>query len=173
MKTPKREQIRALTQGAMVCALTVVLSEIRLYRMPLGGSITGDMIPVIVYALLWGSKRGFFTGVAAGTLQFLVKAEVYHPVQVIMDYPLAYGVLGFAGLLREKPYAAVAFASILRLIIHTISGIVFFSSFTPEGWQVWKYSLAYNASFLIPSAILATAAVKLTLLIKKRLKVIG
>jgi thiamine transporter len=49
---------------------------------------------------------------------------------------------------------AVVVASALRLIVHILSGVIFFGSYAPEGQNVWAYSTIYNATFLIPTTII-------------------
>ncbi|HEV2093551.1 MAG TPA: energy-coupled thiamine transporter ThiT, partial [Rubrobacter sp.] len=51
-----------------------------------------------------------------------------------------------------------------RFVCHFISGIVFFASYAPEGWNPYLYSAAYNAAYLVPS--LAIALVVVVLLLK-------
>ena len=77
-------------------------------------------------------------------------------MQVILDYPAAFLVLGVAGfgLLRQVRWLGVITGSLLRLILHVLSGVIFFAEYTPEGSSVWGYSLGYNAGYLVPSAVI-------------------
>ena len=50
--------LRALTEGAIMVAAAQVLSMIKLWEMPWGGSITLAMIPILLYAVRWGLGPG-------------------------------------------------------------------------------------------------------------------
>ena len=153
---------RMLAEIGVAVALAVVLNFLKLWRMPQGGSISLEMLPILIVAFRWGAGAGIFSGLAYGLLQLMFGAYIIHPVQLIMDYPLPYMILGVAGLfsIRKdgvlKPlrmFWAVLVAGILRLIVHILSGVIFFGSYAPEGQNVWIYSTVYNASFLIPTTI--------------------
>lgn len=154
---------RMLAEIGVAVALAVVLNFLKLWRMPQGGSISLEMLPVLVIAFRWGLGAGMFSGLAYGLLQLMFGAYIIHPVQLIMDYPLPYMVLGVAGMFKIrkddiiqplKMFWAVLVASALRLIVHILSGVIFFSSYAPEGQNVWLYSTIYNATFLIPTTII-------------------
>ncbi|RAK08106.1 thiamine transporter [Halanaerobium saccharolyticum] len=153
---------RMMAEIGVAVALAVVLNFLKLWRMPQGGSVTLEMLPIFVIAFRWGLGAGMFSGLAYGLLQLMFGAYIIHPVQLIMDYPLPYMVLGVAGMFKIrkdkiiqplKMFWAVVVASALRLIVHIISGVIFFSSYAPEGQNVWVYSTVYNATFLIPTTI--------------------
>jgi thiamine transporter len=104
---------------------------------------------------------------------------IFHPVQVFLDYPLAYALVGvsgaFAPLLRRYAeskkvglvlgtIAVASCAGVLdRFVSHVISGIVFFGANTPEGQNVLWYSVVYNASYLLPSFVVTLPVVMLTI----------
>ena len=71
MSTKNHLRIRALTEGAMLVAAAQVLSLLKLYEVPQGGSVTAAMFPVLLYAVRWGLGRGRLAGVAFGTLQLI------------------------------------------------------------------------------------------------------
>jgi thiamine transporter len=90
-----------------------------------------------------------------------------HPLQILLDYPLAFGALGLAGLFKPTVRGAVlgaTFAVFARFVCHFLSGVIFFSSYAPEGWNPYLYSAAYNAAYLAPS--LAIAIVVTVVLLK-------
>lgn len=153
---------RMLAEIGVAVALAVVLNFLKLWRMPQGGSVSLEMLPIFVIAFRWGVGAGMFSGLVYGLLQLMFGAYIIHPVQLIMDYPLPYFVLGLAGLFEVKKdeiiqplkiLAAVVIASSCRLLVHILSGVIFFASYAPEGQNVWIYSTIYNASFLIPTTI--------------------
>jgi thiamine transporter len=145
---------RVLTEAAIAVALAFVLANFPLFKMPFGGTVSLEMIPVILLALRQGWKVGVVAGAAYGLLNLAIDPYVVHPVQFILDYPLAFGALGLAGLFKPTVRGAVLGATVAvlaRFACHFLSGVVFFASFAPEGWNPYLYSAAYNATYLAPS----------------------
>ena len=154
---------RVLTEAALAVALAFVLGLIKVFEMPFGGSISLEMVPLILLALRQGPWVGIAAGAAYGLLD-LITPPVFavHPVQVLFDYPLAFGVLGLAGFFRPTVRGAIlgtVVAVLARFLCHFVSGVVFFASYAPEGWNLYLYSAAYNAAYLIPSLAVALIAV--------------
>ena len=148
------------TGAALAIVLGLVCKALPLPRLPYGGSITLESIPILYVALWLGWRAGVQTGVLCGLLQLLLDAHIYHPVQVLLDYPVAFGLLGLAPLVGYT-IPGIVLGCALRFVSHFTSGIVFFASFAPEGTSVWAYSATYNASYIIPDAILACVLVPL------------
>lgn len=158
--------IKILTEGGMMIALATVLSYITVYKAPNGGSITaGSMIPIILFAIRWGLTPGVAVGATYGVLQFILKPEFYHPIQVVLDYPLAFGLLGLAGIVSsiankdsDKAYLNISFGVLLamlgRMISHVLSGAIFFAEYAGDK-NPWIYSIGYNATYLIPELIIS------------------
>ncbi|MBA2344408.1 MAG: energy-coupled thiamine transporter ThiT [Rubrobacter sp.] len=147
---------RVLTEAALTIALAFVLGLIKVFQMPFGGSISLEMIPLILLALRQGAPVGIIAGTAYGLLNLAVEPFIVHPIQVIFDYPLAFGVLGLAGLFPPTVRGAIVgaiVAVLARFVCHFVSGVVFFASYAPDGWNPLIYSAAYNAAYLIPSLI--------------------
>ena len=100
-----KTDVRALTYGALCMAMSFVLSYIKLWSMPLGGSVTlASMLPLLWYSNKFGVKNGLIAGAAYGLLQLIQKPEIYHWVQVILDYPLAFAMLGLAGSVKQLSF---------------------------------------------------------------------
>ena len=157
---------RVLTEAALAIALAFVLGLIKVFQMPFGGSISLEMVPLILLALRQGPFVGIVAGAAYGLLDLAIEPFIVHPVQVIFDYPLAFGVLGLAGFFQPTVRGAIlgtVVAVLARFICHFVSGIVFFASYAPEGWNPLIYSAAYNAAYLIPSLIIALVVVAVLL----------
>ncbi len=155
-------ETRVLTEAALAIALAFVLGLIKVFQMPFGGSISLEMIPLILLALRQGPVVGIVTGAAYGLLNLAVAPVVVHPVQVLFDYPLAFGALGLAGFFRPTVRGAVIGATVAvlaRFVCHFASGVVFFASYAPEGWNPYLYSGAYNAAYLVPSLAIALVIV--------------
>jgi thiamine transporter len=142
--------------------------------MPQGGSVSLGMLPLFVLALLRGPRVGLVAGVLYGLLDLIMKPYIFHPVQVVLDYPLAYGLCGLAGLLSARWHTlaergdmrsaalsamvpGILVGALGRYASHVVSGLVFFADYAIEAGEApLAYSLAYN-SFVLVSA--ATAAV--------------
>lgn len=132
-------------------ALATALSYIKVYYLPQGGSITaGSMIPIIWLALRRGAKVGLSAAVVYGIVQLTMEPYIYHPAQVLLDYPIAFGALGFAGFFKNRPFVGVNIGILGRLLAHFASGIVFFASYAPEGMHPAVYSAIYNGSYMLP-----------------------
>ena len=146
---------RALTYGALCMAMSFVLSYIKLYSMPLGGSVTlASMLPLLWYSNQFGVRNGLIAGAAYGLLQLIQKPEIYHWVQVLLDYPLAFMMLGLAGSVKNLQLGSVIGVA-GRWICHILSGAIFFAEWVPEGWSnAWVYSAAYNGAYLLVELIL-------------------
>ena len=142
---------RALVYGAMCISLSFVLSYIRLLHMPQGGSITpGSMLPIMVYGYWYGPRKGIIAGLAYAVLQMIQDAWFVHPAQILLDYIIAFGVLGCTGFFRKNLYVGVVVSGMLRFLSHFLSGAIFFGEYAPEGMSPWLYSLGYQASCILP-----------------------
>ena len=91
---------RVLTEAAIAVALSFVLGLFVLFKMPFGGSVSLEMIPLILLSLRQGRRVGVVAGATYGLLDLAIDPFVVHPLQLLLDYPLAFGVLGLAGLFK-------------------------------------------------------------------------
>lgn len=170
-KTNNTWTTRMLTEGAICIALSFVLGRIKLFEMPQGGSITaGQMIPLIIFALRHGCVKGLLVGAVYGVLDMIFGGYVMHPVQAILDYPLAFGLLGLAGIFSDKfletknigpIILGTAIAVLGRFICHVLTGVIFFYSYAPEGQGALMYSIIYNGSFLLVESAIALVIIYL------------
>jgi len=162
---PSAFDTRALVYGALAMSLAFVLSYIKLFRMPQGGSITpGSMLPILVYAYWYGPKKGSLVGLAYAVLQMIQDAWFVHPAQILLDYVLAFGLLAVAGFFPRNLYLGVIAGGLARLVCHWVSGAIFFAEYAPEGMNPWLYSLGYQASSILPDLVICVA---LAALLKK------
>jgi thiamine transporter len=154
---------RVLTEAAISVALAFVLGLFVLFKMPFGGSVSLEMIPLILLALRQGWKVGVAAGAAYGFLDLAIDPFVVHPVQLLLDYPLAFGSLGLAGLFSPTVRGAVLGATVAvlaRFFCHFLSGVVFFASYAADyDMNLYLYSAAYNAAYLAPSLVIAIVVV--------------
>lgn len=174
LKTSRsREKLLAISTGGICIAIAYVLSIISIFKMPQGGSVTpASMLPIIYFALCFGPAWGFAAAFVFSLLQ-LIGGYFLMPVQVILDYTLAYTSLGSAGFfaaeravrqsetnifrrLSAVPFYRTVIAVVVsllgRFVFSYISGIVFYAEYAGEGQAVWLYSLLYNGTYLIPEA---------------------
>lgn len=158
-----------LVESAMMLALATVLSLVKVYQMPLGGSVTlCSMLPILLIGYKYGPKWGLLTGSTYGVIQLLLDlapalswglTPTALAASFIFDYLLAFTSLGLAGVYGKsfgKFTAGISTAVVLRFVFHVISGVTAYASWLPKAWQghLFLYSLAYNGSFLLPDFIL-------------------
>jgi len=114
------------------------------------------MLFIALPAVWFGPAAGIAAGVARGLLDLVIKPEIYHPAQVLLDYPLAFGVIGFAGFFGKYKYGLLSgflVGAALRFVASSLSGFIFFAAYAPEGVHPLLYSAGYNASYILPEAV--------------------
>ena len=155
------KNLRIMVEVALLVAAAVLLSLLKIPSAAFGGSISLDMLPIFILAFRHGGKTGMLGGALLGIIKLLISPYIIHPVQLLLDYPVPFMVLGVAGfgLLRRRRLLGVAVGSLLRYITHVVAGVVFFAEYAPEGTPALLYSLGYNASYLIPEAILVAIVI--------------
>lgn len=169
----KNNKTRILVEGAMMVALATVLSFIRVFKLPWGGSITLlSMLPIAVFSIRRGIKAGFAVSFVFSLVQ--LGQGIFDglfgwgltPVMLIacilLDYVGAYSVLGIAGIFRNKGIGGMiggtALAVFLRFVFHFLSGVVIWHSYG-ELWNGFAtdneilYSLLYNGAYMLPELI--------------------
>ena len=199
---------KRITESAMLLAVAIVLelvSKMFIPEQPFGGQLTiVSMLPVVLISYRHGVKWGLWAGVAYAMIEMLLGARTvaaaFQPgyfgdgtmivnalIMCLMDYLVAFTVLGLGGLFRdrmEKPGAALMCGSLValgaRYVAHIVSGYILFAGwaewfFTQDGFPAWGarlveslsprmlgfvYSLVYNGMYMIPEMI-CTAAVAL------------
>jgi thiamine transporter len=148
--------VKILAEMASAVALSGALSLITIFTLPQGGSITlASMVPVLLFALRRGVRLGVIAGILLGLVVLVEMPFVVHPAQLLLDYPLAFGALGLAGLFRSRPLIGVAVGIAGRFVMHFISGVIFFASYAWGGWNPVLYSAAYNAGYLLPEFVIS------------------
>lgn len=152
---------RLMTQIAIAVAIAAVLNMFTLFKMPQGGSVTmASMVPIYLVAFAYGPQVGLFTGFLFGIVNLLLGATILHPIQVLMDYPVPFMMIGLAGAFPKHMNVGIIVANILRFIPHVLSGVVFFAAYTPEGQHPLVYSLLYN-SFVFVDGLIALIVMNL------------
>lgn len=161
--------VKQLVFCAVSIALGTILSEIKIIDFPWGGSATLlSMLIICLPGYLFGLGAGLMTGVAYGILQLLVDPYVLFPMQLVMDYLLAFGSLGLSGIFASSKNGLIKgyLTGILgRYVFAVLSGWIFFGEYAWEGWPVLPYSLVYNGIYIFAEAaitlvVLAIPAVR-------------
>ena len=151
--------------GACV-ALSFALSYVKLWDMPAGGSITLlSFLPIMLFAYIYGMKKGLLVGFLYGVLQAVQDPWLIHPAQFILDYPIAFSMVCFAGLFTDlnvfnklpqlKFGISALIGGSLRFFCHVLSGVFAFGAYAADLGidNFWAYSLAYNSYVFIDIAL--------------------
>lgn len=142
-KTPTKK----LVYGSLCISIAFVLSYIRIFHMPQSGSITpASMLPIMFFAYMFGPVEGIMAGMAYGLLQYVQDPYAVHWIQLLFDYPLAFGTLGLAGYFKNNLKLGLIVGSLGRFIFHVLSGVFFFAEYAAgTGMTPLVYSVAYNS----------------------------
>ncbi|UYX51581.1 energy-coupled thiamine transporter ThiT [Bacillus thuringiensis] len=170
----RNTNLQAMIESAILAAFAMIIDILPLsLKLPTGGSISFAMIPIFIIAYRWGFKMAFLGGLIWGLLQIVVgDAIIVTPIQVIIEYFVAFAFIGFAGLFykqiqqtlingeRKKTISYIILAtfigSLARYFCHFIAGIIFWGQYAPKGQSAFLYSLIFNGSTMIGSYIICT-----------------
>ncbi len=140
---------KVLVYGGLCVAIAFVLSYIRLYRWPQGGSVTlASALPIFIYTYIFGPAAGIAAGTAYGLLQLVQDPYILHPFQVFLDYILAFAAWGLAGFFRKNISLGIILGGIVQIFSSVLSGVIFFAAYAPEGMNPIIYSIAVNGTVL-------------------------
>ncbi|MCL2353003.1 MAG: energy-coupled thiamine transporter ThiT [Defluviitaleaceae bacterium] len=145
---------KTLVYAGMALALAFILSLFRPFSMPLGGSVSPlSMFFVSIVGIWFGPGIGLVAGVSFGLLRLAANPSIIHPLQLFLDYPLAFGMLGLSGFFSKRRNGlAMGFlvAATGRWLMHTIAGYAFWVRvWPPEGWSSYLlFSMAYNGLYI-------------------------
>jgi len=169
---------RILVECAILIATSYQLSFIKLWPMPMGGSVTlVSMLPIIIIGLRHGPVWGLCSGFAYSILQFIQSPYFLTPFQFLLDYVLAFSALGLSGFFKGMKYGFYAGSVVAiggRFVSSFLSGVIFYGMYAADyGFaSPYTYSLVYNGSYLLVELILTLIIG--TILIKiPRLKLLG
>ena len=162
---------KSLAYAGVCLSMSFALSYIKLWDMPNGGSITlASLLPLSVYAYLFGLKKGIFAGFCYSLLQSIQDPWIIHPAQFLLDYPVAFTAIGLAGIFKNSKALkgnsvlefslGAAFVGTLRFIAHVLSGTFAFEAYA-EGQNPFLYSLVYNSYVFIDIALVVVVGVLL------------
>lgn len=164
------KNLKFMVEGAITLALTAVLNSIVVFKMPRGGSISlAGYVPILLFGLRWGLKLGIIIGLMYGILDSFVDPYVIHPIQYLLDYPIAYMALGLSGLgcneetlngkINLKMILACVFAVLMRGVAAILSGYVFFKDTLPKDIPALLGSFLYNITYIVPNGIIAIVVI--------------
>lgn len=157
---------KTLAYGGIFIALSFALSYVRLFRMPMGGSITlASLLPIMLFSYMFGAKKGVVLGFVAGMLQAIQDPWIVHIGQFLLDYPVAFMSAGMAGIFKDiiKKDARLAFAvggiisALLRFSSHFLSGWFAFGTYASSYGMASAplYSLIYTSCYVFPDSLIS------------------
>ena len=159
-----KNNLRRLCEGAIMVAIAQILSYIKLWEMPWGGSIVLAMVPIILFSVRWGLGSGLLAGFVFGILQFMFDGGFAIGWQsIIGDYLLAFTVLGLAGLMKGKKlgvFWGTLIGGVARFLVHYVVGATIWAAYMPDTFfgmtmtSPWIYSLLYNIAYMGPNIII-------------------
>ena len=165
---------KSIAFAGITIALSFALSYIRLFKLPQGGSVTfASLVPIMLFAYIYGAKKGVVVGFFYGLLQAIQDPFIIHPAQFLLDYPIAFAFIGLAGCLKDvkllPKYPQVKFvlsaliASIGRFIAHVLSGVFAFGAYAKDSGveNLFAYSTAYNSFVFVDISIALVVGVLL------------
>ena len=144
----RNNNLKSLALCSVLVGLAAALGMIKLLHLPYGGSITLlSMLACTLCGYYCGLAKGLTSGLALGLLNLVLGGYVIHPVQLILDYFLAYTALGLSGLTHKWKNGLIAGYVIGvsgRFVCSFLSGYIFFAEYAPEGMNPIVYSFVYN-----------------------------
>ena len=190
----RNSKVRMLTECAVMVALAFALSCIKLFQMPLGGSVTlASMLPIMLISVKYGSLIGLGTGFVYSLTQLtqaLVEGDVFPYCEtmgvliicLLFDYLIPFTALGGAGILKDMgivknkeiaSYLGFALAVFLRFVCHFITGVFVWGQWTPDGMGKYFYSFAYNGAYLGLDLVICIAVAALMLRHREIRRLVG
>lgn len=179
-----RKRLLMLVEIAIFAAIGLIFDKLTISFWGQGGSISLVMLPIMIMAFRWGLTAGLTTGLIVGLLQIAFGANIYHWAQGLLDYIVAFTIVGFSAVVR-KPlinsatnkqirkigvFIAIGalIGGLLRFATHTIAGVIFFAEYAGDQ-NVWIYSIIYNGSYMLPSTIITIIAGALLFMVAPQL----
>lgn len=164
-KKNTRFQTKPMVFSAVAIALATTTSMISIFKMPYGGSVTLlSMMFITLIGYWYGLSIGLTTAVAYGILQLILDPYILSIPQLFLDYVFAFGALGLSGLFSNKKHGLITgyiVGVFGRFIFSSLSGIIFFANYAPEGMNPVLYSILYNGLYMGAELILTTVVMLL------------
>lgn len=143
---------KTLVMGSLCLGLAFILSFIKLWEMPQGGSITlASALPIILFGYIYGWKPGFVVAFAYSLLQMIQSpGYVMNVPQALLDYVVAFTILGIAGCFRKNIFLGTVSAYVLRYFAHVGAGLLWYQQYNATSFSGTAYCFLYNLVFLLP-----------------------
>ncbi len=199
----KNSKLLMLTECSVMLALSIVLSFVKVWKMPMGGAVTLlSMLPIMLISVKYGLKGGLpcgllyalfnlLMGVADGDVFVYCTTGAMVVICVLFDYIVPFTVLGCAAMFRRpaeklRPDNRKAADALLlsgfvlvivaRFVCHYITGFSIWGQWAPEGQSKYIYSLLYNGQYMLPECIFTTVGAAILInvpIIRKQLSIKG
>lgn len=139
-----------LVETALAFAIATVLSLVKIFEMPWGGSVTlCSSLPIILISYRYGIKWGIFSGFVFSILQLLTGLSALKGISgvaviasIFLDFILAFTFLGLGGIFRNsfknKKISfclGIILTLFLRYICSFLSGVIIWGSYAKETLQ--------------------------------------
>lgn len=151
------KNVKVLVYCAMCIALASITSMIKVFEFPTGGSITlASTLFAVLPGYFFGPTVGILAGFAHGILQFILGPYILTPVQVFLDYGLAFAAFGLSGFFCSQKFGlhkGYIVACLGRWFFSFLSGWIFFGEYAWEGWNPAAYSAVYNIIYIAGEAV--------------------
>ena len=164
MNSRSNLKLRALTEGAIFVAMAQVISYLKLFELPQGGSITVGMLPIFLYCARWGFGPGMLASFVFSVLQLVLDgAYAWGWESMIGDYIVAFTVLGVAGLFSKRKggfFMGIVAGCGARFLVAYVVGATIWAEYMPDVFfgmtmtTPWFYSAIYNGSYIVIDMIL-------------------
>lgn len=143
---------KQLVMGSLCLGLAFILSYIKLWEMPQGGAITlASALPIILFGYIYGWKQGFVVAFTYSLLQMIQSpGYVMNIPQAILDYIIAFTILGIAGFFRKNIFIGTIAAYVLRYFAHVAAGLLWYQQYNATSFNGIAYCFLYNLVFLLP-----------------------
>lgn len=162
----KKFSTRQLVFSAAAMALAMVTSMIKLFELPMGGSVTLlSMLFICLIGYWFGLSGGLMAAVAYGFLQLIVDPYIISIPQMLVDYIFGFGALGLSGVFSDKKHGLVLgylLGVVGRFVFTFLSGVIFFGIYAADyGMTAAAYSFLYNGSYIAAEAIITIVIIML------------
>ena len=111
--------VKSMCQLAMFMAITLILSYVNeiIPSLPQGGTISVDVIAIMLCGYLMGAGYGVICGIGVSILQFVLGLATYYgPWSVLLDYVLPLAVCGLTPL-KPSYLLGYYFCHVFKILI--------------------------------------------------------
>lgn len=161
-------------EGAIIAAFAVALEYIPHTVGPSAIEVSFGIIPIVIYSLRRGAIPGMVSGLIWGLLDLILRGlgngSVLNVWQGLLEFTIAFMVVGLAGILQRPIQASIQNHTKVKTMIllwmaafvgtfakyfcHFLAGAVYWGSYAPKSMNAWLYSLTVNGGSFIASFIL-------------------